>query len=191
MAARDGASRPAPRTTANRTTIAGYMAAFMLRPWQCWKNAKAVALLIVLALAIGVGSTTATYVVINGLLLKRCAATSGTNVAFGSGGQPAGDTGRDRGAGRRARRGCRRAQSAALCSHAGLAQRGRDGLGVAGGPGGRSARLGRFGCSLRQVRLRQKPSRATGEESRKHLPAPRRTRLVVWETQLNRGMGAE
>jgi len=42
----------------------------LVRPWQSWQNAKSVALLIVLALAIGVGSAAAIYTVANGLLWK-------------------------------------------------------------------------------------------------------------------------
>jgi len=46
------------------------MVPFLSRPWQSWKSAKGVAFLVVLALAIGVGSATAIYSVINALLLK-------------------------------------------------------------------------------------------------------------------------
>ena len=38
--------------------------------WQSWKNAKAVALLATLALAVGIGSTTAIYTVVEAVLLK-------------------------------------------------------------------------------------------------------------------------
>src|SRR5215472_8052092 len=46
------------------------MARLISRPWQSWKSAKAVAFLVVLALAIGIGSATAIFTVINALLLK-------------------------------------------------------------------------------------------------------------------------
>jgi len=46
------------------------VAPFISRPWQSWTTAKAVAFLVVLALAIGVGSATAIYTVINALLLR-------------------------------------------------------------------------------------------------------------------------
>ena len=46
------------------------MPSFLIRPWQSWKSAKAIAFLAVLALAIGVGSATAIYTVINALLLR-------------------------------------------------------------------------------------------------------------------------
>ncbi len=46
----------------------------MLRPishsWRSWKNAKGVAALSILALAIGIGSATAIFTVVNGVLLK-------------------------------------------------------------------------------------------------------------------------
>src|SRR5512142_3327009 len=38
--------------------------------WQSWKSAKAVALLVVVAFAVGIGSATAIYTVIDTLLLK-------------------------------------------------------------------------------------------------------------------------
>jgi putative ABC transport system permease protein len=47
-----------------------FVAPFISRPWQSWTTAKAVAFLVVLALAIGVGSATAIYTVINALLLR-------------------------------------------------------------------------------------------------------------------------
>ena len=47
-----------------------FMAWLISRPWQSWKSAKAVAFLVVLALAIGIGSATAIFTVINALLLK-------------------------------------------------------------------------------------------------------------------------
>jgi hypothetical protein len=46
------------------------MPSFIALPWQSWKSAKAMAFLIVLAIAIGVGSITAVFAVIYGLLLK-------------------------------------------------------------------------------------------------------------------------
>ena len=46
------------------------MARLISRPWRSWKSAKAVACLVVLALAIGVGSATAIFTVINALLLR-------------------------------------------------------------------------------------------------------------------------
>lgn len=45
------------------------MPSFLSGPWKSWKNAKAIAFLAVLAVAIGVGSTTAIYTIINALLL--------------------------------------------------------------------------------------------------------------------------
>src|SRR5947209_2577714 len=46
------------------------MPSLLAYPWQSWKGAKAVAILVVLAFAIGVGSATAIYTVIHALLLK-------------------------------------------------------------------------------------------------------------------------
>ena len=38
--------------------------------WRSWKNAKGVAVLSILALAVGIGSATAIFTVVNGVLLK-------------------------------------------------------------------------------------------------------------------------
>src|ERR1051326_3806868 len=46
------------------------MLSLISQSWQSWRNAKAVALLSVLALAIGTGSTVAIYTVVNSVLLK-------------------------------------------------------------------------------------------------------------------------
>ena len=37
--------------------------------WQSWKSAKAVALFAIVALAVGIGSTTAIYTVVHGVML--------------------------------------------------------------------------------------------------------------------------
>src|SRR5713226_2550281 len=46
------------------------MLSFVLHGWRSWKNAKAVALLAATALAIGIGSATAIYTVVEAVLLK-------------------------------------------------------------------------------------------------------------------------
>jgi len=42
----------------------------LLQAWRSWRGAKGVALLAAAALAIGIGSTTAIYTVVNAVLLK-------------------------------------------------------------------------------------------------------------------------
>ena len=46
------------------------MVTVLSQAWQSWKSAKAIALLSILALAIGIGSTTAIYTVVNAVMLK-------------------------------------------------------------------------------------------------------------------------
>ena len=46
------------------------MASVITRAWHSWKNAKAVALLSTVALAVGIGSTTAIYTVVNAVMLR-------------------------------------------------------------------------------------------------------------------------
>src|ERR1035438_9706428 len=46
------------------------MAPFVWQAWQSWKNAKATALLVLVAFTFGIGSATAIYAVIHSLLLK-------------------------------------------------------------------------------------------------------------------------
>jgi len=46
------------------------MFALILHGWRSWKSAKAVALLAVIALAVGIGSATAIYTVVNAVLLR-------------------------------------------------------------------------------------------------------------------------
>jgi len=46
------------------------MLALILHGWRAWKSAKGVALLAAVALAVGIGSTTAIYTVIHAVLLK-------------------------------------------------------------------------------------------------------------------------
>ena len=46
------------------------MLSIALTAWRSWKNAKAVALLAMLELAAGIGSTTAIYTVVHAVLLK-------------------------------------------------------------------------------------------------------------------------
>src|SRR5688572_19185137 len=46
------------------------MLTVLTQAWQSWKSAKAIALLSTLALAIGIGSTTAIYTVVNAVMLK-------------------------------------------------------------------------------------------------------------------------
>ena len=46
------------------------MLSLVWRSWQSWKSAKAVAALVVIALTVGIGSATAIYNVVHGLLLK-------------------------------------------------------------------------------------------------------------------------
>src|SRR6187431_1356712 len=43
---------------------------FISQAWRAWQGAKGVALLAATALAIGIGSTTAIYSVVNGVMLK-------------------------------------------------------------------------------------------------------------------------
>lgn len=46
------------------------MVSATLQAWQSWKSAKTVALLVVVAFTVGIGSSTAIYTVVNSLLLK-------------------------------------------------------------------------------------------------------------------------
>jgi predicted permease len=46
------------------------MLTVLTQAWQSWKSAKAIALLSIVALAIGIGSTTAIYTVVNAVMLK-------------------------------------------------------------------------------------------------------------------------
>src|SRR5215510_1446467 len=46
------------------------MAAILLQAWRSWKSAKGVALLAIVAFAIGIGSATAIFTVINGVMLR-------------------------------------------------------------------------------------------------------------------------
>ena len=53
------------------------MAPFLSQAWQSWKNARASALLTIVALTVGIGSATAMYAVIRSLLLKPLPYTQG------------------------------------------------------------------------------------------------------------------
>ena len=46
------------------------MLSIVLAAWRSWKNAKGVAILATLALAAGIGSTTAIYTIVHTVLLK-------------------------------------------------------------------------------------------------------------------------
>src|SRR5215831_14169533 len=46
------------------------MSSFISQSWRSWKNAKAVALLSIVALAFGTGSTIAIYTVVNTVMLR-------------------------------------------------------------------------------------------------------------------------
>jgi hypothetical protein len=43
---------------------------FVLRAWRSWNRARGVALLAIVALTVGIGSATAIFTVINGVMLK-------------------------------------------------------------------------------------------------------------------------
>src|ERR1041384_6082859 len=46
------------------------MVPYLPQPWQSWKTARATALLVIVASAVGIGSATTIYAVIHSLLLK-------------------------------------------------------------------------------------------------------------------------
>jgi hypothetical protein len=50
--------------------------------WRSWRNSKAVAFLAIIALAAGIGSATAIYTVVNGVMLKPLRTATATGLSY-------------------------------------------------------------------------------------------------------------